>query len=144
MARVTPQEYLEIRAAADACGMTVSQMLRELLDRNMGDLKKRAEETALAHAKLPHGVTPSDVDTAADRLSASFVSDGGIMLRSRDLWGPRGKATYRLLQAIWEDKEPARKEVVDKFIDAVANKFAAAFEPTGPERIRSNRKRNSD
>lgn len=103
--RVDPAVKARYDAAAAALDVPASQIYRELLEQNLADIEKRAEEAARKRGGWQGGIPQHAIEAAVQRFMRSVARNEPLRLEPRDLYSADAKALWLFLSWIWSEGE---------------------------------------
>jgi hypothetical protein len=116
--RVDPAMKARYDAAAAALDQPASSIFREILEKALPEIEKRAEERAHQRGGWPGTIPAHAVEQALQGYMRAVARSDTLRLAPHDIYGPEGKALFVLLAWIWSE------ETAD---DAKARKKLAAW-----------------
>src|SRR5262249_49813698 len=140
--RVTPSQYGDLNAVAGQLGVTVSEMIRQMVEETLPTYKEKAEREG---AKLRAEKTLKEQVEEATFALVEDLRKGRLVLFTQELTAPKALALADLIQRIQpdtEDKTPVLKELRSALLKALeAAPDTSIPEPARkPERIRGYKK----
>lgn len=139
--RIDPAIKARYDAAAAAMDETASSLFREILEKNLPDIEKRAEEAVAARQGWPGTIPQAAVEAAIQTYMRNIARTEPLKVLPRELYGVEGKALYTLLSWIWADDSEAEAKARKKIaawletlnIKAEITAHSVAHKPAAPE-----------
>jgi Ribbon-helix-helix domain len=144
--RVTASQYADLNAVAEQLSMTVSEMIREMVEESLPKYKEKAEREG---AKLRAGKAWKQQVEEATYALVDELRTGRLVLSTKELTAPKALAVADLIHRIRPDGEE-RPAVLRDLRSALLKALEGAPdvsipEPTSkPERIRAYKKANPE
>jgi hypothetical protein len=140
--RVTPAQYGDLNAVAGQLGVTVSEMIRQMVEEALPRYKEKAEREG---AKLRAEKTLRE---QVDEATFALVEDlrrGRLVLFTQELTAPKALALVELIQRVRpgaDEKTPLLRELRAALLKALEAAPDVSLPEPGPrpERIRAYRK----
>jgi uncharacterized protein (DUF1778 family) len=118
---IEAKDHQLLRSAAEILGITVSDLVRDIVVAKRPTLIQEAEQRA-AQRRGYRQITRDHVDKAANDLANEFSKSGWTGFAAADVFGPKGKAIWELLCVVWGagDKFAAHQDRLDEVAARVA------------------------
>ncbi|HEY1188429.1 MAG TPA: hypothetical protein VGE74_12330 [Gemmata sp.] len=112
----------ELEAIAKTLDRSSAKLLRDVLAEAMPRLRKQADEEIKRKEKLPHGITPDELEKSLAALHRKLLSGDAIHIEQQDLLGPESKAVWVLLGYLWESHATDEdRNAVKTFLDSLSS-----------------------
>jgi hypothetical protein len=140
--RVTATKYGDLNAVAEQLGISLSEMVREMIEQSLPRYKEKAEREG---AKLRAEKTLRQQVEEATYALVEDLRRGRLVVFTRELTAPKALALAELIQRVQPDTEnrsPVLKDLRSALLKALeaAPDTSIPEPPSKPEKIRSYKK----
>jgi antitoxin component of RelBE/YafQ-DinJ toxin-antitoxin module len=144
--RVTPEQHVDLVAVAEQLGLTVSELIRAMVEEALPRYKEKA---AAEGVKLKEGKRLREQVEEATTELVEDLRRGRLVLTPDQLSAPKALAVAELIQRLrphGEDAGPMAAELRAGLLRALkaAPDASPPESPASPQRIRKYRKRRPD
>ena len=116
--RVDPAIKARYDAAAAAMDEPASALFREIVEKALPEIEKRAEQATAARQGWPGTIPQHAVEAALQSYMRAIARSEPLRVLPRDLYSAEGRALWQLLSWVWSEGDDA---------DAKARKKVAAW-----------------